>query len=396
MSASRVITEGGFTVDEAKGLLALVWRIDGKRYVIKTKLAGKTRREAERALQAARRERIAEVEQLAGLDPTTMAGLAADWLDAIAVSVAESTLDNYRRSVEVLVEAHGHISTLDYGAEPALIEGLLRDRAAAGIRPSSNTTLRYVANAMCRLGVKSRRMTANPVAALGRTPKGKATAKPVRFYTVGQYVEALDYLVGAEHDQRVALVATLMLAGLRSEEARALTWLDIDRTRGLIVVNKALTASGRIGPTKTKAGTRVVPMAPELRAILVRQAEAQLAAGTYRADGLVFPSPATGGHLPKGYVTDAAIHVARQTGLVVEGTHLNPHGYRHTFATMALETGATVHEVAALLGHANAEMVVRLYGHAGKRNEDIDMSTRAGAAVRRLLAAQAEVAEVAP
>ena len=37
---------------------------------------------------------------------------------------------------------------------------------------------------------------------------------------------------------------------------------------------------------------------------------------------------------------------------------------RHTFASLALAGGATVHEVAAALGHASPQLVLSTYGHA--------------------------------
>ncbi|WP_217915656.1 tyrosine-type recombinase/integrase [Miltoncostaea marina] len=40
------------------------------------------------------------------------------------------------------------------------------------------------------------------------------------------------------------------------------------------------------------------------------------------------------------------------------------HDLRHTAATFWLAAGLTVHAVAELLGHVDAALVLRLYGHA--------------------------------
>ncbi|MBA3330977.1 MAG: tyrosine-type recombinase/integrase, partial [Actinobacteria bacterium] len=41
-----------------------------------------------------------------------------------------------------------------------------------------------------------------------------------------------------------------------------------------------------------------------------------------------------------------------------------PHDCRHAFATHALAAGLSAHAVAALLGHSDAGLVLRRYGHA--------------------------------
>jgi len=37
---------------------------------------------------------------------------------------------------------------------------------------------------------------------------------------------------------------------------------------------------------------------------------------------------------------------------------------RHSFATLALANGASVHEVAAAMGHTGPQLVLSTYGHA--------------------------------
>ena len=49
--------------------------------------------------------------------------------------------------------------------------------------------------------------------------------------------------------------------------------------------------------------------------------------------------------------------------LVLRKAGLNPHSFRHTHATKLIEAGAKPVDVAARLGHANANITQNLYAH---------------------------------
>jgi integrase len=76
---------------------------------------------------------------------------------------------------------------------------------------------------------------------------------------------------------RRALIATLVYAGLRTGEATALTWQDIDLANGRISV----------GDSKTEAGIRLVDILPALRDELLSHRQTHAEAGP---DALVFPT----------------------------------------------------------------------------------------------------------
>lgn len=91
--------------------------------------------------------------------------------------------------------------------------------------------------------------------------------------------------------------------------------------------------------------------------LLLEGLEAQVA-GKSR-DDLVFPSP-QGGYLRasnfrRGYFDRAAKSIG-QPGFY-------PHELRHTAASLAIASGATVKSVQRMLGHASATLTLDRYGH---------------------------------
>jgi integrase len=57
-------------------------------------------------------------------------------------------------------------------------------------------------------------------------------------------------------------VVTAILTGMRLSELRGLTWADVDLDAGLIHVRRRANQWNNIGPPKSKAGKRDIPLAP--------------------------------------------------------------------------------------------------------------------------------------
>ena len=76
------------------------------------------------------------------------------------------------------------------------------------------------------------------------------------------------------------IYAIALYTGLRPGELRALTWADVDLTAKTINVNKAIDAeTGKLKTTKSEAGQRVIPILPELFALLEAMAPEDSAPG---------------------------------------------------------------------------------------------------------------------
>lgn len=148
-----------------------------------------------------------------------------------------------------------------------------------------------------------------------------------------------------------AAYALCCLSGLRRREAAELTWQDITAT------------TLQIRNSKTESGVRLLPLSPQLRAILDRQRRNQraacLAAGekwseacaVVTADGAPMRDPRL---INRWLAIDAG-----RAGL----GHVTPHMLRDTYATMAVDAGIDMRVLQVLLGHAEISTTARFYAH---------------------------------
>lgn len=75
----------------------------------------------------------------------------------------------------------------------------------------------------------------------------------------------------------------------------------------------------------------------------------------------------TGEQMRRGHMFDLVRRIARDAGLF-QPERVTPHVLRHTFATLALENGASLEELQEALGHASPD-TTKIYVHASNRLE---------------------------
>lgn len=156
-------------------------------------------------------------------------------------------------------------------------------------------------------------------------------------------------------------VALALMAGLRIGEVCGLRWEDFDFKRRTFVVQRTVNifhdkemggTDMVVGPPKTSAGYREVPVHPILMKLL------RLAYGKIeQLDGYVL----TGTDDPAAprATRESFDRFSERNNL----TKINFHGLRHTFATILIEAGVDVKAVSDILGHANVATTYDLYVH---------------------------------
>lgn len=171
--------------------------------------------------------------------------------------------------------------------------------------------------------------------------------------------------------------------GLRFGELAELRRSDIDVKSGTIRVDRAVVrvdGETRIGPPKSSAGRRTVGIPPHLLDELREHLNTHAAWGR---DALVFPA-SHGGHLNPSslYGKPPRERIDRSTGrkVLVPGSgfyaaravigrpSLRWHDLRHTGATLAALSGASLRELQGRLGHSTIQAAL-IYQHLSENRE---------------------------
>ena len=157
------------------------------------------------------------------------------------------------------------------------------------------------------------------------------------------------------------MLITAMFTGMRASELRGLAWNDVDLDAKLIRVRHRADRWNDIGPPKTSAGNRDIPMAP----LVVNTLREWKIACPKSEIGLVFPNS-------RGNVQSLANLWNRDLtplqiacGIVDDNDKAKYgfHALRHAAASLFIEQGFTPKKVQAIMGHSSMQMTYDTYGH---------------------------------
>ncbi|WPQ68517.1 site-specific integrase [Weissella paramesenteroides] len=190
------------------------------------------------------------------------------------------------------------------------------------------------------------------------------------FYTksqLNQFMNSAMDLYGKQDDNQYRIYAMFRLlafTGVRRGEMLALNWSDIDYSNQTISITKNLvTSSGvkeRIHPPKTKAGKRDVRVDNNTLAILRHwhaiQSRLTLAGGL-SSTGIVFTNGDLTSYQNVNKLRLWLMQVAKHAGL----PRIKVHGFRHTYATLAIQAGMNVKQLQYQLGHDDVQTTLSVY-----------------------------------
>lgn len=331
-----------------RGAVSLGHGPDGTR--IRRKVSGRTRQDVANALKQLHGELDRGLRTSASY---SVRQAVSDWLDNGLPGRSDRTRSAYREATEPLLALIGSV---------ALRELTARDVRAALEALSAKSSTRYLQIARASLVRAIRHAEAHDlvgrnVAALVDTPKGQEGRKS-KSLTLDQ---AQEVLRAARPSKIFAYVVLSLLTGLRTEEARALRWTELDLEVGSVSVLRAVRHGG---DTKTLRSRRVLKI-PRIGVDALERLRLEQAADRYRAGeawqehGLVFCT-SIGTPLDAANVRREFRKIAKAAGL--DGTW-TPRELRHTFVSLMSEHGVPVEEIAHLVGHHQTATTEIVYRH---------------------------------
>lgn len=350
-----------------------VWRLvvsdrfnpDGSRRQITRTIRG-SKRDAQRELTKMLRER--DEGRLADGRQPLASYLEREWLPAVsAVSkrgrpLAPTTRQRYQGAVHHISRIIGKVRLSDL--RPTHVE-TLRDRLLENMAPQTVAdTVRVLAQALGRAEARGLvgRNVADP--ALVHRPMGEPKDIPIITAKLGQ--EILTAVTG--EDPWDAAVHLALGVGLRREEVLALRWQDVGEA---VTVSRTLTAADgelHIGPPKSAAGERELPLPGFVGRGLQRhrkaQAERFLKVGLPRPE-LVVDRGDGEPWFPASFST-AWRRFAHRHGW----EDVTFHALRHGAASLLLAAGVADAVALSVMGHADTRILRHYQGVAEELKRD--------------------------
>jgi integrase len=311
-------------------------------------------------------------------DSLTMADVADKWLSRVEANAMErGTLKFYREHANLHILPRigklklakitkGHIEHF----RDSLISG---DKALS--RPTAHKVLRSL-KAMLKV-VGCSHLGDGVKIEISERHKPKIEPKDI------PTPQEIARLVKAAKGKVKVLLMTAASAGLRASELRGLRWFDVDLKAGELHVRQRADAWNTIGPPKSKASRRTVPLGHEL---LLALKEWKLACPKGELD-LVFPT-STGAVQHHKNMLEIIEPVMKAAGVVTKAgkPKYALHAFRHFFASWCINAKdrggreLPAKEVQSLLGHSSIVMTLDRYGHLFPRGSDraeLDASEKA-------------------
>lgn len=227
---------------------------------------------------------------------------------------------------------------------------------------------------MLNYAVKMGYIPKNPLTIVGNF-KESFELKPkdkIQYYTAEQFIKFITKAKKAAQEKGTinewsyyVFFNIAFYTGARKGEIYALKWSDIDGN--IMHIRRSIAqkyGKGNIEtPPKNKSSYRDLQIPAPLMEILLEQKERQLQDENFTEEYRI-----CGGIdcIRDSTVTNKNVEYANKAGL----PHIRVHDFRHTHATLLVNEGINIQEIARRLGHSNVEITWNTYSHLYPREEE--------------------------
>ena len=329
-----------------RGVISLGFGPDGKRR--RKKVSAQTKTEVRDKLRVLHAELDAGIRAPHGY---TLEKAVADWLADGLPGRTAKTIETNHDALKPLLADLGSIRLADLTAHD--VRSALTKMAAR----YSTRTLQKAHNCLSRVirHAEAHDLVRRNVSALVDTPEGQL-GRPSQSLTLDQAAA----LLSASTTSRLhAFIVLCLFTGVRSEEARALTWDQVDLDAGIVAVWRSVRAHGDVKTEKSRRTLKLPQLVVDaLQAHRARQArERQQAGPLWQENGLVFAT-SVGTPLDSHNVRRDFRKVCRAAGI---GDRWVTKELRTSFVSMMSHRGVPVEEIARLAGHSSSRTTEVIY-----------------------------------
>jgi integrase len=329
-----------------RGVVSLGFGPDGKRR--RKKVSGKTKTEARDKLKALHAELDAGIR---APHRYTLEKAVADWLAGGLPGRTAKTIETNHDALKPLLAEIGSIRLAELTAHD------VRSALRAMADRYSTRTVQKAHNCLSRVirHAEAHDLVRRNVSALVDSPEGQP-GRPSESLTLEQ---ASALLAASARSRLHAFIVLCLLTGVRSEEARALRWDQVDLDAGTVAVWRSVRAHGDV---KTEKSRRTLKLPQLVMDALLehrdRQDRERTEAGPlWQENGLVFAT-SVGTALDSHNVRRDFRKACRAAGI---GDRWVPKELRTSFVSMMSHRGVPVEEIARLAGHSSSRTTEVIY-----------------------------------
>lgn len=373
MQIKQITKKDGSIVYRANVYLG-VDKVTGKD--VKTSITGRTKKEVK---QKTKEAEIAFLQngstRFQASNITTYKELASLWWESYKHTVKPNTQLNVRRLLDNHILPLFGSYKLDKLTTP-LIQNEVNKLADKTNKGEEGAFLYYdslhaLNKRILQYGVVMQAIPFNPAreVILPRNTQ-KAKREKVKHFENQELKKFLDYLDSLNLDKfryyyENTLYKFLLATGCRINEALALSWSDIDLDNAVVHITKTLNYKQETNSPKSKTSLRNIDIDQATVSILkqyrLRQTKEAWKIG--KSESVVFSD------FIHEYPNNRTLQTRLRTHFKrAKVTNIGFHGFRHTHASLLLNSGIPYKELQHRLGHSTLSMTMDIYSHLSKEN----------------------------